>query len=357
MLHYPAIYLFILFGGFFSIILGIGQIIIIRRKGNHIVLALLLCFIGIYQLSNGSPLLIELGLIQKDSLWLQAGLVSFYAVGPLQYTYFMNIIKARSLSLPYILINLIPFFLVTMIIILPSALTGIKPSHFSIEGQLHQTIAISSVGLYLLYHCRVTILFIKIFRHASGERRSVLIFAGIIIVALFLLAVLWFFILFSPSLMPFIHFTVTIIITGIFLFSYLQPALLFIISLEAESIRYKNTRVDNLDIKTICNRLNDIMTAEKMYCNDNLTLAALASRVDVTQHQLSEILNRFMNRNYASYINEFRVREAERMLHDDPELTVLDAAMAVGFNSTSAFYNAFKRYFGVSPSQVRKKKN
>ncbi len=61
-----------------------------------------------------------------------------------------------------------------------------------------------------------------------------------------------------------------------------------------------------------------------------------------------------MGLNYNNYVNGYRVQEAMDMLLHDPARSVLSIAYDAGFNSKSAFYDAFARINGCSPVEYRK---
>ena len=50
---------------------------------------------------------------------------------------------------------------------------------------------------------------------------------------------------------------------------------------------------------------------------------------------------------------DFRVNDAIKALKNEPNKTILAIALDVGFNSNSAFYTAFKKVTGKSPSDYR----
>ncbi|TMN91716.1 hypothetical protein CWB72_06330 [Pseudoalteromonas phenolica] len=52
-------------------------------------------------------------------------------------------------------------------------------------------------------------------------------------------------------------------------------------------------------------------------------------------------------------MNHKRILAAKKLLIES-ELTVLDIAMQVGFNSKSAFYSAFKKHTQLTPSSYKK---
>jgi AraC-like DNA-binding protein len=97
------------------------------------------------------------------------------------------------------------------------------------------------------------------------------------------------------------------------------------------------------------------MKEEKLYTSEDLNLQSLSARLLITPHQLSSILNDSFSKNFNSFTNSFRIREAKRLLLQNPEKTILEIAFLVGFNSTSSFYTFFFRDTGVSPGAYRKK--
>ena len=69
-----------------------------------------------------------------------------------------------------------------------------------------------------------------------------------------------------------------------------------------------------------------------------------------------QIINEKMGRNFLDFVNQYRVEEAKGMLTDENRnhLTVLSIAYDAGFNSKTAFYSAFKKQTGTSPTKYRK---
>lgn len=92
---------------------------------------------------------------------------------------------------------------------------------------------------------------------------------------------------------------------------------------------------------------------EKVYRSDDLTLPALAEKAGMTRHELSELLNIKLNKTFYELLNEFRIREAERIIVQEPGQRVLDVALAVGFNSKSTFNKEFKRLTGKTPTEAK----
>ncbi|PCJ97635.1 MAG: hypothetical protein COA50_04125 [Flavobacteriaceae bacterium] len=107
---------------------------------------------------------------------------------------------------------------------------------------------------------------------------------------------------------------------------------------------------------THAHRLTQLMEQEKPYLQDSLSLPLLAKQCTLSQTQLSQIINQHFNINFYDFINEYRIKEAKKMLlsSDFEHLTVLGIAFDCGFKSKSSFNRYFKKYCGISPSQFIK---
>jgi AraC-like DNA-binding protein len=107
----------------------------------------------------------------------------------------------------------------------------------------------------------------------------------------------------------------------------------------------------------IVSKLLQVMETEKPFLEPELTLPELANRLSISPHHLSQVINREMDKSFFDFVNEFRVQEAKRLLTSPQcaHLSILGIALDAGFNSKSAFYTAFAKYIGMTPSEFRKK--
>jgi AraC family transcriptional regulator len=84
----------------------------------------------------------------------------------------------------------------------------------------------------------------------------------------------------------------------------------------------------------------------------NVTLSELSSLVQLTPGYFCGAFKQAMGRPPHQYLIEQRVERARRLLAD-PELSVTDVALIVGFNSQSHMNNHFRRIVGVTPARYR----
>ncbi len=103
-------------------------------------------------------------------------------------------------------------------------------------------------------------------------------------------------------------------------------------------------------------RLEALM-AEGVYRQEGLTVAGLAEKVGVREHQLRKLINSGLGfRNFSSFLNERRIDDAKRLLSDpaNARRQVLHIALDLGYGSIAPFNRAFKNATGKTPTEFRK---
>ncbi|MGP6086412.1 helix-turn-helix domain-containing protein [Antarctobacter jejuensis] len=98
-------------------------------------------------------------------------------------------------------------------------------------------------------------------------------------------------------------------------------------------------------------RLDQLMAADQLFLEPELTLARLARRLQVPAKQLSAAINRQTGENVSRHVNGYRIRHACDLLSGG--MPVTDAIYASGFNTKSNFNREFLRVTGQSPSAWR----
>lgn len=117
---------------------------------------------------------------------------------------------------------------------------------------------------------------------------------------------------------------------------------------------YTNSTLGNVDCSAMLASLESLMQTDRIYVDPQLSLAGLASRLGLTAHQLSELMNGRLGKGFSRYLREQRIGAARAMLLDEPSASVLAVGLSVGFTSQSNFYEAFREIEGTTPGQYRK---
>ncbi len=131
------------------------------------------------------------------------------------------------------------------------------------------------------------------------------------------------------------------------------PQFFFELKREIKKKRYEKSMLRGLDTDIIRDRLNDLMVEEGLYRDSDISLAAVAERLAMTPHQLSQMLNERMSTGFWDFVNHYRVEEAKRLLRDTPDANIISVCFQVGFNSKSSFNSAFKKMAGMTPREFK----
>ncbi|WP_420401032.1 helix-turn-helix domain-containing protein [Flagellimonas sp.] len=119
--------------------------------------------------------------------------------------------------------------------------------------------------------------------------------------------------------------------------------------------KYETLTTNSLHFNTI----EEHLQADGLFLEKHLTLKNLAEQLGESPNLVSKVINSDTGYNFNEYINQKRVLVAKKHLLD-PEyrhLTVEAIGNSVGFTSKSAFYNAFKKHVGTTPSSFIKEKS
>lgn len=94
----------------------------------------------------------------------------------------------------------------------------------------------------------------------------------------------------------------------------------------------------------------------KSYFEDNLaSLSNLARRLGESPHHVSQVINEKLNCNFFELLARYRIEKARKIFSEDMnnKLTVEEVSEMVGYNSRTAFNNAFRKITGKTPSEFR----
>ena len=123
---------------------------------------------------------------------------------------------------------------------------------------------------------------------------------------------------------------------------------------ELSQNKYQNSSLKTVDKPQHLQGLERLMNEQKPHLNPELRLKDLAEMLDIPTHHLSQLINEQYEKSFFDFINSYRVKEAQILIKEQPEQTLLQIAFAAGFNNKTSFGNAFKKFVGHTPSAYRK---
>ena len=121
---------------------------------------------------------------------------------------------------------------------------------------------------------------------------------------------------------------------------------------ERSSNKYKKSALTYAMQNKLLNRILTLMEDTATICDAKFSVDKLAELVQSNQTYVSQVINTIIKKNFRSFLNSYRIREAQRLFSepDAAKYTIEAVALRTGFNSRNAFHDAFKEITGVSPS-------
>ena len=90
------------------------------------------------------------------------------------------------------------------------------------------------------------------------------------------------------------------------------------------------------------------------FCDPDISFETLARAVNFSVSYISALLKKYQNTSFVKMLTAMRMEKSRELL-SDPNLKIIDIAEQLGYNDSYYFSHCFKRYFGVSPKEFRKR--
>ncbi|PCJ24691.1 MAG: hypothetical protein COA97_09295 [Flavobacteriales bacterium] len=122
--------------------------------------------------------------------------------------------------------------------------------------------------------------------------------------------------------------------------------------IKSSEIKYTGSAMNSDQEEELFNLIIDAFDNKKVYLQQDLSVTSLADKLKTNKTYVSQVINERFNQNFSTFINDYRIKEARRLLSEKENwnLTIEAIANNVGFKSKSAFNTAFKKFTGITPS-------
>ena len=271
---------------------------------------------------------------------LQVGLSSCFLIGPMLYFFtlaYLNKLKAESHGWKVHLVTLISIIII--------------------------------VGLFYPYSEYRDIWGGVFYRTINYVWLGYLIFSGVLLYPVIKVAVgdkklsrddIWLFSVFSGNTIIWLAYytaSYTSYIVGALSFSFvLLMGVLAFIYRKPESnqpAKYANQKIEAKEANETIIKLQSLMVEQELYLDPMVSMPKVAKRMTMSTPKFSQLLNDNLNKSFSTFINEYRVNHAKRLLKQKQPDSIEEIASKCGFNSLSTFYTAFKKVTGLTPAKFK----
>ena len=119
--------------------------------------------------------------------------------------------------------------------------------------------------------------------------------------------------------------------------------------------KYQTSNLTDNASESIKRGMERLLKEEQVFKENELRLADLAAYLDISYHQLSQVINEHYGVNFFELINSYRVEHVKKLLADPnySQHTIIQIAYEAGFNNKASFNRYFKKEIGMTPSAFR----
>jgi len=150
----------------------------------------------------------------------------------------------------------------------------------------------------------------------------------------------------------------SILVIAMAIFAIKQPQILYpmIAAAQIDNGKYHTSQFEEKVSCQLKAQLDTIMEERQPVLDSELNLQILADMLQISSHELSQLLNQTYGVNFYDFVNRARVDITRKMLRDDKfnHQTIIDIALGAGFTNKTTFNRAFKKYTGETPSVFRR---
>jgi len=119
-------------------------------------------------------------------------------------------------------------------------------------------------------------------------------------------------------------------------------------------VRYKSSVLADRKKKDIKNKILQYFDNNKPYLQSELNMDLLSAELKVPKHQLTEVLNTEIGKNFFQFVNGYRIEAVKAMLTDKKSKYSIEAiGYECGFSSKSSFFTVFKNLTGQTPLEYK----
>jgi len=118
--------------------------------------------------------------------------------------------------------------------------------------------------------------------------------------------------------------------------------------------KYAEKKINQVEAKFLLEKLEQVMNEKEMYKNPSLKLNDVAMELNIVGNRLSQLLNDNLGKSFNQFINEFRIKEAKKLLKTKNDYTLEAIGYEAGFRSKSSFYSIFKKHTNTTPANFKK---
>lgn len=143
----------------------------------------------------------------------------------------------------------------------------------------------------------------------------------------------------------------TVLIHSIGYVAYLSPTLFN----GNQQSHYQFSAISETKMESLKKQLEEVMASHQPHLKSEVSAEDIGQLLDISKHQLSQLLNVGLDTNFYDFINQYRIEHSKKILRsaEYQEAKILHIAFDSGFSNKASFLRNFKKLTGLTPTTYR----
>ena len=121
----------------------------------------------------------------------------------------------------------------------------------------------------------------------------------------------------------------------------------------AQDVRscHSEQREESVGTHTLMSRILALMEKEELWRQKRLKVSDLATHLGTNATYISACINGQAGKSFPEFLNDYRLRHAQRLMTEHAEMLLADVADECGFSNEQSFFRTFKARTGLTPQE------
>ena len=102
---------------------------------------------------------------------------------------------------------------------------------------------------------------------------------------------------------------------------------------------------------TLLSRIVSLMEKDELWRQKGLKVSDLATRLGTNATYISACINGQAGKSFPEFLNDYRLRHAQKLMAEQPDRLLADIADESGFSNEQSFFRSFKARTGLTPQE------
>lgn len=121
------------------------------------------------------------------------------------------------------------------------------------------------------------------------------------------------------------------------------------------NMKYNKSAVKSDLMDEYAIKIQQTLLETKSYLSPDFNLDTFATSVKIPKHHITQVFNLRLGTNFSQHVNLLRIKNAQQLMDQHPEMKIEDVSFLSGFNTKASFNRNFKLVTGLTPTQYKEK--